>query len=128
MRAEVECALTGAEQDAYLDEATRTWIIDGDALNEVDNDLQTIVNCTREGDTVLFNTTENIRPSSSIIIPWSLAFGTYSEETGLAGNVSLETRRKTVLRCPQRNEGVFLIRSPHLKKNLIMTLCFVQGS
>ena len=58
----------------YLDAATRTWRVDGNVLEAIDSDLQVIVNCTAEGDTLLFDVSEVIRPRARVAVPWNLTF------------------------------------------------------
>ena len=86
------------------------WRIDDAALREIDNDLQTVVNCTQERDTLFFDVTRTVRSSSRVTIPWSLIVGTYTEDAVLVDGAIVETEKKTVFTCPRENEGMFLVR------------------
>ena len=108
--AEFECTLPNRVLGGLLDEATRTWLIDDDALDEVENDLQSIINCTREGDVVLFDVARSIRPVRRVTIPWNLTLSANTESADLGGGVFPRTRAKATFRCPSRNEGVFFVR------------------
>ena len=107
---EYECSLSSRQRTRFLDEDTRVWRIDDAALREIDNDLQTVVNCTRERDTLFFDVTRTVRPSSRVTIPWSLMVGTYTEDVSAVDGALAETEKKTVFTCPRENEGVFLAR------------------
>lgn len=64
-----------------MDSETRIWQLDDAALDAIhnDNDLQSILSCTKEGDVVLFNFTRTIRPIRRVVIPWNLTLSSKSE-------------------------------------------------
>lgn len=94
----------------YLNEDTRTWLIDDDALDAIGNDVQTVVNCTQAGDSVFFNVSGTITPASPITIPWRLRLSAYVENANLVDGVFPQTQGKTIFRCPRENKGIFIIR------------------
>ena len=110
MTAGFECSLRNRQINRYLEEDTRTWLIDDSSLDELENDLQSIVNCTQEGDVVLFDVSGRIRLASRVTIPWSLTLGANTNSTDAVDDVVAKARRKAILRCPGRNEGVFFVR------------------
>ena len=94
----------------YLDAETRTWRVDDDVLEAIDSDLQVIVNCTAEGDTLLFDVSGAVRPSARVIIPWSLTISSATEETQRGDGLYPQSRTKIPFTCPRKGEGVFLVR------------------
>ena len=110
MTAGFECSLRNRQINRYLEEGNRTWRIDDSALDELENDLQSIVNCTQEGDVVLFDVSGRIRLASRVTIPWSLTLGANTNSTDAAEVVTAKGPRKATFRCPRRNEGVFFVR------------------
>ena len=94
----------------YLDTATRTWRIDGAALNAIDNDVQAIVNCTTEGDTLLFDVGVVIRPRARITIPWNLTISAATGRTRRVNGLYPKAPQKATITCPTEGEGVFLVR------------------
>ena len=109
---EVECSLSGQERGSYFDEGSKTWRITDHVLDEIENDLRLIINCTRPNDVVLFDVASAVTPASPVFIPWSLVLGTRGGEADVEGNATVATNvvRKTVLRCPEENEGLFVVR------------------
>ena len=106
------CHLSPGQVDRYLETATRTWSFDDDALESVQNDLQLLINCTRNGDILVFNATQIIRPKERVTVPWPL---TLSAAVGDDAEVVAEDvfpLSQTTVRfmCPKDNEGLFLIQ------------------
>lgn len=54
------------------DRSSRLWTVDDSILEELLNDVQLIINCTTEGDTVVFNTRDIIKPRSTLQLLWNL--------------------------------------------------------
>lgn len=72
-----------------------TWTVTEDVLEAVDSDLQRIVNCTNDNDTLLFEVSSLIQPSSEILVEKRLTF-------------KGQTDSKVRFTCPA-GEGVFRI-------------------
>ena len=98
----VECYIT-EEEFEELDVTRRVWNVT-DALLEK-YEIQAIVNCTQEGDTLFLQTTKQIQPRSRIVIPWQLTIGHPSERQGDENMGGL----KASLTCPS-HDGLFLIK------------------
>ena len=91
--------MSETEKSALLDEATRTWIVTDEALEEYG--IQAIVDCTDEGDTISLQTTTPVKPPERIVIPWKLTI-TGSADESMDGEAVTMT-------CPD-GEGLFLLR------------------
>lgn len=109
-RSDFECSLRNRQINQYLDTDTRTWRINDQTLAELENHLQSIINCTQEGDTVLFDVSEVIIPAGRVTIPWRLTLSTAVSSTNLDDGIFPQTETRTAFRCPRENEGVFVIR------------------
>ena len=110
---EVECSLSGQQRGSYFDDDGNTWLVTDHVLDEIKDDLQAIINCTRADDVVLFDVSTRVRPASRVFIPWSLKLGTRGGTADVEGNASVATNdvsRRTVFRCPRENEGLFVVR------------------
>ena len=94
----------------YLDAARRTWRIDDGVLDAIENDLQVIVNCTTEGDTLFFDVSGVVRPVSRVIIPWNLTISAKTEDTQRTDGLYPPSRTRTHFTCPGEGEGIFLVR------------------
>ena len=84
--------------------------MDEEALRNVENDLQAIVNCSEEGDTILLNVDGTLQFPSRVTLPWRLTLSANVRNTYLQDRVFPEARRKQRIRCPRDDEGVFLVR------------------
>ena len=116
-----ECSLRNSQVNQYLDRSTRTWHVDATALDDVEHDLQSIVNCTLEGDLVLFDVTETIRLATRVTIPWRLTLSANVDSNDTVDGVFLRSLRKATFRCPSRN-GVFFVRWTCLLRLHIVSL------
>ena len=105
-----ECSLRNRQINEYLDEGTRTWLIDDSALDELESDLQSIVNCTQEGDVILFDVSGRIRLASRVTIPWRLTLSSDIYGLDAADEVVPRASRRATFNCPRRTEGVFYVR------------------
>ena len=92
----------------HLSADSGVWLIDDDGLSAVADDLQSIVNCTNNGDVILFNTTKMIRPSSRVILPWNLTLSSYVENPRRVDSTFPQSTTKARFTCPQENAGLFL--------------------
>ena len=104
------CSLRSDVVERHRNVDGATWLVDDRFLEDVAMDLQSIVDCTKEGDVILFNTTGRIRPLSRIIIPWNLTLGTHAENSDSKGHPRVRATSKARFTCPQKNEGLFLLR------------------
>ena len=85
--------------------------MDDDAIDEIDSDVQALVNCTKEGDVLLFNATKRIRPSTPVVLPWPLTLSAFVEQPdGPEEGVFPTAVKRATFTCPHKNEGVFLVR------------------
>ena len=88
----------------------RTWLVDDDVLEQIDNDLQMPVDCTKQGDVLAFNVTGVVRPSSPVTIPWQLTLTTQVSGVDSKDAVSQSSTTKTRFTCPHKNTGLFFIQ------------------
>ena len=120
---EVECLLSGQQRRSYFDEDSRTWRITDHVLDEIKDDLQAIINCTRLDDVVQFDVSTHIRPAARVFIPWSLKLGTRGREADVerldSGPARTDAPRRTVFSCPRKNEGLFIVRWPSIASTCV---------
>lgn len=104
------CLLNRKQLNRYLDASSRTWLLDDEALEELNNDIQSVIDCTEKGDSVMFAASKVVTPSSRIVIPWTLTLGS-SQMVGESENGTLaEASTMTTLTCPNNGTGIFLIK------------------
>ena len=104
------CSLSERTLKRHLNEATRTWLVSHSLLDDVENDIQVIINCTKAGDVLAFSPERSIRPSSCVVIPWPLTLSATVENAELEEGVFPTSVEKATFTCPRENEGVFLVR------------------
>ena len=80
------------------------------ALRNVDDDFQAIVNCSEEGDTILFDVDGSLQFRTRVTLPWRLTLSGNVRDPSPREGVFPEARRKQRISCPRDNEGVFLIK------------------
>jgi len=81
------CSLSESQTDSWYNETTHRWLVDDDVLAELDNDVQAVINCTSENDTVMFRSESTLKPRNTITIPWNLTLSGY-----LQGNLMTRGR------------------------------------
>ena len=104
------CHLRARQIQAFLDPAERIWRVDEAVLDAIDSDLQSLVNCTREGDTLLFDVRGTIKPTTRVTIPWSLTMSAVTDSTRLVDGIYPRAPKKTSFTCPDIQQGVFLVK------------------
>ena len=104
------CSLSKRTLEEHLNEATRTWRINRTILNDVEDDMQVIINCTKAGDVLTFIPERRIRPSSRIVIPWPLTLTAPVSSSELEEGVFPRSDAKATVTCPNRRQGVFLVK------------------
>ena len=108
-----ECRLSPRQVDRYLENETRTWSFDDNALESMEDDLQLLINCTQNGDILLFNTERIIRPKARVIVPWPLTLSAAvndGSEAAAAADVFPLSQTTVQFMCPRDNEGLFLVQ------------------
>lgn len=100
-----ECTLDGQTREKMFYEKDNAWIIDDESLLEVDSDIQLVVDCTRNGQSILFNVTSPIVPKKRIIVQTQITIGTY--QPGKSGTDDKPSR--TSVQCPNENQGILAI-------------------
>ena len=110
MLSHLDCRLTQRKIARILDVDVRTWSIDDAVWADIEEDLQEIVNCSDEGDALLFDVSNTLQPARRVTLPWSLTLSTAVRDRDLVDGIFPETRRKTAFRCPSSNSGVFRVQ------------------
>ena len=108
--ADISCSLSERTIREHLNETTRTWRISRSLLDDVEDDIQVIVNCTKPGDVLTFGPRRRIRPSSRIVIPWPLTLTAPVSSFELEESMFPLSDTKMTFTCPNRGEGVFLVK------------------
>ena len=82
------CSLSSTKTLNYLDTNTRTWTVNEDVLDALENDLQIIVECTKAEDTILLDLSE-IQLADRVVIRHELTI------RGMNRNASVGPRRRS---------------------------------
>ena len=107
----VQCGIDEIAIGFYLDAASRTWRITDTVLDDIDNDLQRLVDCTEEGDTILFDVTGMIVAlAKRVTIRWPLTITADIEDRELVDGIFPEAPSRATMVCPYENEGIFLVK------------------
>ena len=107
---EFNCSLASKFVTRYRQE-DGTWRLDDDGfLRDEPVNLQSIINCTTEGDVIVFDTTGHIKLTSRVIVPWNLVLSGGVERPERVDGVIRRSTRKARFTCPTEDSGIFLIR------------------
>ena len=104
------CSLGDQTIREHLNETTRTWRISRSLLDDVEDDIQVIVNCTKPSDVLSFSSKRRIRPSSRVVIAWPLTLTSTVDNSEVEEGVFPRSEVKAVFTCPNRRAGVFLVK------------------
>lgn len=95
---EVVCSLDSSVIESIYSQDTKMWILNDEALNEVGDDIQSVVECSNSGDTIVFQTKRKITPLRTIEITQPLYFNTINQTPN--EEVDLSDPTVTLLRLP----------------------------
>eukprot|EP00210_Caulerpa_lentillifera_P000404 g394.t1 len=102
------CGLDASEIQRYYDRLLQQWLINEDVLLEINNDIQSIINCTAENDVVVLQSRRRIIPATSITIPW---------------NLTVTTNSRVILTCPQKGPLLIAETSMFTLRDLAIVGC-----
>ena len=106
----VDCGLTKEAKERYTSTDDAIWLVSDAVLEEIDNDVQAIVNCTKEGDVISFDVTSVVQPSSLVTIPWKLTLSSSVDDGGSNDGDVHRHKTRTKFTCPQSDSGLFLVQ------------------
>lgn len=98
----VSCQLTASQRRQFYDTSSRQWIVTDAVLEELGNDLQSIIACTAQDDFILFSTRTRIKPRRPMTITRRLTLSAQPRGSLFRNGVLVETPRKVRLTCPDR--------------------------
>lgn len=73
-KALLPCKLNYLLLKRLFNSCNATWIINDEALVSLNNDLQSVIECSEPGEFVLFQVSHVIQPSRTMVIPHNLIF------------------------------------------------------
>lgn len=94
------CGLTPPQRSQFYDGSSRVWTINDGVMNELQDDVQSIVLCAAPNDTILFSTSKTIQPRRSIVISQNLTLSSQVEGPLVKDGTIAEGKIKVKLRCP----------------------------
>ena len=115
------CSLSSTKILNYLDTNTRTWTVNEDVLDALENDLQIIVECTKAEDTILLDLSE-IQLADRVVIRHELTIRGLNRNASLGIESAQLAPAKTIIRCPFQNKGSFLLKYLLLRGHVNVTL------
>lgn len=103
----IACSMSSAETDVYYDAGNQVWTVDDQLYEAYNHKLDKIVECAHDGDTIVFNTTQVLRPRKKIIIRANIKLT--AAVPGFDMEQIPEAEHKTIFTCPSGHEGIFSI-------------------
>lgn len=98
------CDLSLEDVDRFYDAFSQQWLIDDDVLEEMDNDVQAVVECAHENDTLLFVTDQIIKPRRTLVLSQNLTLASRSESGFAENGVPVSVSEKVRLTCPDSGQ------------------------
>eukprot|EP00210_Caulerpa_lentillifera_P003941 g3761.t1 len=95
----------------FYNEPSRLWVLNNETLEFVNNDVQRIVDCTNENDTLLFQTDSVIKPSRTLVLSQNLTLGSFSETEFLQNQNLIPSTERVRFTCSESGQFI-LSRSP----------------
>lgn len=94
------CELTPSQRNQFYDGTTRVWTLNDAMLDELQDDVQSIVLCAAPNDTILFSTNRTILPQRSIVISKNLTLSSQGAGPLVRDGNIAEAEMKVKLTCP----------------------------
>lgn len=98
------CELTHSQQRRLYTRSLQTWNITDIMLDELGNDVQSIVACASPNDTILLPSATTIQPRRSIVISSNLTISSQIDGIPRGNGTILEVERKVRFKCPTRGD------------------------
>lgn len=132
-----DCKLSSIEKNKYYDYINKKWILTDSIINSLNSDIQIIVDCTEENDTIIFNTNNIIKPKNTININWhltitSLLISPSTSPPPVAATVRQQpppqsNNKKAIFTC-HRDNAIFNIKSKSVTlSNIIISDCHMMA-
>ena len=103
------CLLRAAQKEAWYDPQRKEWTVDDGVFAEIGRRLQTVIDCASDGDTILFKTTDVLRPRKKIMINKNIKLQGSIPDANLDVNDADSDSGKVKFTCPSESQGVFEI-------------------
>ena len=107
--ADETCRLTRSEIDEMYHVASRTWSLNDRGLDSISYDVQSVIDCSDDGDVILFDVAAPIKSPRRITIPHNLTLSSATASVDLEQGIFPKADKQTVFQCP-RNGGAFLVK------------------
>ena len=79
-------------------------------LDEIEHDVQSIINCSEDGDIFLFDVIGTVRLANRVTFSKRLTLDANDEDAPSTDNASVASPTSATFECPQDNEGIFTIQ------------------
>eukprot|EP00210_Caulerpa_lentillifera_P004170 g3976.t1 len=121
---EVDCRLTRRELRRYAGNEEGQWVLNDSGFNALYGEIQLLINCTEDGDTIFFDVEDPVQPTSRIVIYWNLTLSAFVQRPRDKNGMFPRAGRKVIFVCPREDEGVFVIAANEsLFANFIFRNC-----
>jgi len=98
------CDLSSAEIERFYDASSAQWRITDEVLEELSNDVQAIVECANDNDTLLFATNQTIKPTRTLIFSHNLTLASQFESGSTENGVPVPVSEKVRMTCPDSGQ------------------------
>lgn len=86
--------------ERFYDASSQRWLLNDGVLEALDNDVQAVIECTNENDTILFVTDKTIKPARTLILSQNLTIASQSESSFARSGSQISAMESVRLTCP----------------------------
>eukprot|EP00210_Caulerpa_lentillifera_P003967 g3786.t1 len=125
---ETPCRLSDDDVRQFYNQSSRQWLITDEVLEAVSNDVQSIIECAQENDTLLFSTNSIVTPARTLYLSKNLTLGSQYEPNLVDDESQISASEVTRFTCPE-TEQLITSRSPSFTLlNIVVEGCHSSSS
>eukprot|EP00210_Caulerpa_lentillifera_P003968 g3787.t1 len=101
---ETPCRLSEDDVRQFYNQSSRQWLITDEVLEAVSNDVQSIIECAQENDTLLFTTNAVVTPTRTLNLTKNLTLGSQGEPNLVDNESQISISEVTRFTCPESGQ------------------------
>eukprot|EP00210_Caulerpa_lentillifera_P003966 g3785.t1 len=119
----MSCRLSADNVSRIYFQSSRQWLVTDEVLDTVDNDVQLIIECANEDDSIFFRTSSVIRPTRTLNVTKNLTLGTQHEPDFTENGSQISTSEMTRFTCPESRQLITSQSPSFTLRDLVIEDC-----
>eukprot|EP00210_Caulerpa_lentillifera_P003962 g3781.t1 len=125
---ETPCRLNEDDVRQFYNQSSRQWLITDAVLDAVSNDVQSIIECAQENDTLLFTTTAVVTPARTLNLTKNLTLSSQDEPNLVDDEGQISTSEVARFTCPESGQLITSRSSSFTLLNIVVEGCNSSSS